>query len=48
MWGSGLMFAPVLKVGKVHVDVYFPEGRWYDYYSGKEMTSVKTMHVINF
>jgi alpha-glucosidase (family GH31 glycosyl hydrolase) len=47
MWGSGLMFAPVLKVGKVHVDVYFPEGRWYDYYSGKEMTPAKTRHVIS-
>jgi alpha-glucosidase (family GH31 glycosyl hydrolase) len=44
---SLMPFVKSLQVGKVHVDVYFPEGRWYDYYSGKEMTSVKTMHVIS-
>ncbi|XP_063403845.1 maltase-glucoamylase-like [Mytilus trossulus] len=46
MWGTSLMFAPVLRPKQVYVEVYFPESRWYDYYNGKEITPVKMKHVI--
>ncbi|XP_064624521.1 maltase-glucoamylase-like [Lineus longissimus] len=38
MWGSGLMIAPVLEEGKTSVDAYLPGARWFDYYSGAEVT----------
>ena len=36
MWGNGLLIAPVLTEATTTVNVYFPEQRWYDYYSGAE------------
>lgn len=35
MWGPAIMIAPVLSAGKIEVDVYFPEGRWFDFTSGE-------------
>nr|XP_022314501.1 maltase-glucoamylase, intestinal-like [Crassostrea virginica] len=35
MWGSAVMIAPVLSAGKTEVNVYFPEGRWFDWKSGE-------------
>ncbi|XP_039263312.2 lysosomal alpha-glucosidase-like [Styela clava] len=37
MWGSGLLFSPVLYEGLSSVDAYFPDARWYDYYNGVEV-----------
>lgn len=34
--GSSLLCAPVLKEGAVTRDLYLPEGRWYDFYSGEK------------
>jgi alpha-glucosidase len=33
MFGSALMFAPVSKPGHTHRAVYFPPGRWYEFWS---------------
>jgi alpha-glucosidase len=35
-WGSGLMISPVLHEGAVEVEAYFPNARFYDYYTGAE------------
>ncbi|KAL3869416.1 hypothetical protein ACJMK2_042100, partial [Sinanodonta woodiana] len=45
LWGPCLLIAPVLEQGKITKDVYFPEGNWFDYYSGKEITSKRMMTV---
>jgi maltase-glucoamylase len=34
LWGPSLMIAPVLEQDATIVNVYFPAGRWYDYYGG--------------
>ncbi|CAH3034609.1 unnamed protein product [Porites lobata] len=41
LWGSILLISPVLDEGKTSVEVYFPEARWYDYYTGKEVSRRK-------
>ncbi|XP_061182189.1 maltase-glucoamylase-like [Saccostrea echinata] len=35
MWGSAIMVSPVLSTGKIEVEVYFPEGRWFDFKTGE-------------
>ncbi|KAK3600456.1 hypothetical protein CHS0354_037863 [Potamilus streckersoni] len=45
LWGPCLLIAPVLEQGKITKDVYFPEGRWFDYYSGNEITGKRMMTV---
>lgn len=37
LWGNGLMFSPVLNEGANSVDVYYPNWRFYDYYTYKEV-----------
>lgn len=39
MWGPALMIAPVLEKSAEHVEIYIPEGLWYDFYSGKSFLS---------
>lgn len=39
MWGSGLLFSPVLYQSETSVTAYFPDARWFDYYSGAEQTA---------
>lgn len=39
MWGKSLLVTPVLDPGVDYVDGYFPEGLWYDYYTGDCVTS---------
>nr|XP_006826057.1 PREDICTED: maltase-glucoamylase, intestinal-like [Saccoglossus kowalevskii] len=34
MWGDAIMAAPVLDVDTVKVNAYFPDVRWYDYWTG--------------
>ena len=35
MFGPAIMAAPVYKYGARSREVYFPQGRWYDFYTGK-------------
>ncbi|XP_070579473.1 sucrase-isomaltase, intestinal-like [Ptychodera flava] len=37
LWGPALMISPVLDEGAVEVDVYVPDTRWFDYYTGQEV-----------
>uniref|UniRef100_A0A668AIN9 Alpha glucosidase 2 n=1 Tax=Myripristis murdjan TaxID=586833 RepID=A0A668AIN9_9TELE len=39
LWGSGLLITPVLDPGVNYVVGYFPEGLWYDYYTGNSVRS---------
>ncbi|KAM3624389.1 uncharacterized protein V6R79_022800 [Siganus canaliculatus] len=34
LWGKSLLVTPVLDPGVDYVDGYFPQGLWYDYYTG--------------
>ena len=34
--GENLLVAPVLEQGQTHRMVYLPEGKWYDFFTGKE------------
>ncbi|XP_033117884.1 maltase-glucoamylase, intestinal-like [Anneissia japonica] len=43
MWGGGLLITPVLTKGSVEVEGYFPDARWYDYYTGNELEVVGGM-----
>jgi alpha-glucosidase (family GH31 glycosyl hydrolase) len=36
MIGSALLFSPCLTQGATSVDAYFPEARWYDFWTGSE------------
>ncbi|KAK3096024.1 hypothetical protein FSP39_022064 [Pinctada imbricata] len=36
--GSNFLVSPVLEKGKRSVDAYFPKGRWFSFYDGKEVT----------
>ena len=35
MWGDNILVAPVLKQGAVTKDIYFPQGKWYDFMRNK-------------
>ncbi|XP_070541629.1 maltase-glucoamylase-like [Ptychodera flava] len=37
LWGPALLISPVLVKDAVQVDAYFPDARWFDYYTGEEM-----------
>lgn len=39
LWGKSLLVTPVLDPGVTYVDGYFPEGLWYDYYTGDSLRS---------
>ena len=41
MWGDGLLISPVLEPGKTTVNAYFPDARWYNYYTGTEIGTRK-------
>ncbi|KAK3601953.1 hypothetical protein CHS0354_001776 [Potamilus streckersoni] len=47
LWGSGLMITPVLDKGMTKVDGYFPEGRWFDYYTGNGIMPTKAWHTLD-
>ncbi|MBV9851462.1 MAG: glycoside hydrolase family 31 protein [Armatimonadetes bacterium] len=42
--GRGLLAAPVLSEGGAR-DVYLPEGRWYDFQTGKPIAGGQTLHL---
>lgn len=37
-WGSGLLISPVIDQGATTVKAYFPKSRWFDYYTGEEVS----------
>ncbi|PVD23121.1 hypothetical protein C0Q70_16384 [Pomacea canaliculata] len=39
LWGSALLISPVLDPNVTSLTYYVPPGRWYDYYTGEEVTS---------
>ncbi|CAH1775810.1 unnamed protein product [Owenia fusiformis] len=39
LWGPAFMITPVLDEGATSVTAYFPDSRWYDYYTGAEVSS---------
>ncbi|KAK1886118.1 Lysosomal alpha-glucosidase [Dissostichus eleginoides] len=39
LWGKSLLVTPVLDPEVDYVDGYFPEGLWYDYYTGNSLHS---------
>ncbi|XP_035038068.2 lysosomal alpha-glucosidase isoform X3 [Hippoglossus stenolepis] len=39
LWGKSLLVTPVLDPGVDYVDGYFPEGQWFDYYTGDSLRS---------
>uniref|UniRef100_A0A8P4K6Y5 Alpha glucosidase 2 n=1 Tax=Dicentrarchus labrax TaxID=13489 RepID=A0A8P4K6Y5_DICLA len=39
LWGKSLLVTPVLDPGVDYVEGYFPEGLWYDYYTGVSVHS---------
>ncbi|CAH1264817.1 MGAM [Branchiostoma lanceolatum] len=48
LWGPALLFSPVLDQGMTSVDAYIPHGRWYDYYTGSELSPSKQMTYVTF
>ncbi|ODM98931.1 Maltase-glucoamylase, intestinal, partial [Orchesella cincta] len=38
MWGSGILISPVLDEDQTTVQAYFPDSRFYDYYTGAEVS----------
>ncbi|KAK2188014.1 hypothetical protein NP493_147g04047 [Ridgeia piscesae] len=34
MWGAALLISPILTENATSLGIYFPRGRWYDYYGG--------------
>lgn len=47
MWGKAFMITPVLQMGKIDLDVYFPSGRWFDYYKGQEIKNTPSFAVVS-
>ena len=45
MVGDALLAAPILRPGLTGRLVYLPEGRWYDYWTGKQVTGSAMIHV---
>ncbi|KAJ8028752.1 Maltase-glucoamylase, intestinal [Holothuria leucospilota] len=39
LWGPAFLISPVLDQDAVTVDAYFPDDRWFDYYTGAEETN---------
>jgi alpha-glucosidase (family GH31 glycosyl hydrolase) len=47
LFGPALLVTPVVEEGADNVNVYFPDARWYNYYSGVEVTPVTQNHTIS-
>ena len=39
MWGPAILVSPILNEGQTTLNVYFPLGYWYDYYTGEKISS---------
>lgn len=46
MLGKDLMVCPVTTKGAQTRTIYFPEGEWYDYYTGKKIEGKKYLNVV--
>lgn len=46
MFGSNMMVCPVTVKGAQTRTVYFPEGTWYDYWTGEKFTGRQYVHVL--
>ncbi|HWD91826.1 MAG TPA: glycoside hydrolase family 31 protein [Verrucomicrobiae bacterium] len=45
LFGSDLLVAPVLVEDATARDVYLPQGEWFDYWTGKQYTGGKSIHL---
>lgn len=43
LWGRDMLIAPVYKKGATSRAVYLPEGKWYDWWTGKSETGGRTL-----
>ncbi|XP_022241213.1 maltase-glucoamylase, intestinal-like [Limulus polyphemus] len=37
LWGSSLLFTPIMEKGVNEVKAFFPQGLWYDYFTGERL-----------
>ncbi len=44
-FGPFMMVNPVVSLGQRSRDVYLPEGKWYDFWSGSQIDGGQTLHV---
>ncbi|MFT3827260.1 MAG: glycoside hydrolase family 31 protein [Chitinophagaceae bacterium] len=44
--GDNLMICPVTTKGAVTRSIYLPEGKWFDYWTGKTYTGKQNIHVV--
>ncbi|XP_015921861.1 lysosomal alpha-glucosidase isoform X2 [Parasteatoda tepidariorum] len=44
LWGPALLISPIVAEGEAAVDVYFPNGIWYDFYKGMIVKEGKGLH----
>ncbi|XP_077979667.1 sucrase-isomaltase, intestinal-like [Glandiceps talaboti] len=47
LWGGALLISPVLDEGMLNVDAYFPDTRWFDYYTGAEIPASNRGNYVN-
>lgn len=45
--GPALLLSPVLEPNATMVNAYFPDARWYDYFTGEEVTPVGQTHKLS-
>jgi alpha-glucosidase len=45
MFGDDLFVAPVLHEGATELEIYLPQGQWFDYWTGKQFTGGRTIHL---
>ncbi|XP_046858818.1 sucrase-isomaltase, intestinal-like [Xenia sp. Carnegie-2017] len=38
LWGSALLISPALEENQTEVKAYFPDSRWFDYFTGNEVS----------
>jgi alpha-glucosidase len=46
LFGSSMMVCPVTVKGAQTRTIYFPEGTWYDYWTGEKFTGKQYLHVL--
>lgn len=45
LWGNDFLVTPIIKPGVTSAAVYFPEGNWFDFYTGEKHAGNKTAAV---
>ncbi|KAL8187965.1 UNVERIFIED_CONTAM: putative maltase-glucoamylase 2 [Gekko kuhli] len=46
LWGPALLISPVLQQGQTELDAYFPDARWYDYYTDTDIGQRKLFKLL--